>query len=423
MGCNCGSSCVNCDTGYVAPATPLYSVQYNLNGAFGGHADFTFNGLTLFAPSLLIGSALGGYMAPGTVNATGYYLNGVPLLSGGSGGTPGAPESSMQFNAAGSFGGSSMLYDSDLESYVCNSLSNSVSSVNSAIMGGETNTIASDAFSSFIGAGRFNNIRKDPGSTNQESFIGAGEFNSVNDSFGFIGSGDHNVNYKTYGFVGSGSYNVNQLNFSFIGNGADNVTGKDYTFIGSGHDNLANGVGAAVLAGAFNMAVGDNSVAFGANAYAGISNTGSNILTQVTQGSPNNYPSVDPTAPGKSQTSSVVLTAYVTASTPVTKTILAAAGNMTYVEATFIACSSTGAAKFAKFKRSAMLSYAVGGVSNTTIGTDQGSGSGGIAPTGWSASLSVASGSTAFTLVLDSSTTNTNWVVSMVITEVTQSLV
>jgi hypothetical protein len=53
--------------------------------------------------SMVAGAAPGGNKGPGTLNATGLYVNGTPV---GGGGPPGGSNTQVQFNNAGSFGGS-----------------------------------------------------------------------------------------------------------------------------------------------------------------------------------------------------------------------------------------------------------------------------------------------------------------------------
>jgi hypothetical protein len=62
------------------------------------------NLLDLNPQGAVFGAASGGHMGPGTINATGVYVNGVPV-GGGGGGSPGGTSGQIQYNNAGAFGG------------------------------------------------------------------------------------------------------------------------------------------------------------------------------------------------------------------------------------------------------------------------------------------------------------------------------
>lgn len=285
--CGCGSnSC--CCTDSVVPGGNTKDVQYNLNGAFGGNDNYQFDGSTVFAPSEVLNNATGGYKGPGTINATGYYLNGVPLSTGGGGSTPPAdPVNSVQFNNAGSFGGSQMLYDATNNSLLGGSGTNTLSgtAANSVIVNGSTNTIdttysdnqPSYYLGDFIGAG-FNNAIYDQADGGSNVVVGGNDnkigvvFANVNPVYNnFIGGGYYNViadpldadGVYTSSIVG-GDSNTLWGHESFIGGGyANNITQGNRSFIGAGENNIIYPVGegstyGCVITGGSRNSIGDS---------------------------------------------------------------------------------------------------------------------------------------------------------------------
>lgn len=298
-GCGCGSSSSCCVSDCIAPGGDPNTVQYNLNGAFSGMLNFTFDGTTVFAPSLVLNTATGGYKGPGTINATGYYLNGVPLSTGGGTTPPADPNNSMQFNNAGAFGASSMLYDATNNTFAGNGANNtiSVTAANSFIANGVSNVIdttyneqTGDLISNFIGAGAFNTIydQLNGGNNvivggytntiggqfiadwaNYNNLIGGGYYNSILSSVAdcfanSIVGGDSNTVSGSNSFIAGGSgcaifegdnsfigtgsdCNINAAGEGggttgcFIGAGTRNNTYDVFTFIGSGEDNISTG--------------------------------------------------------------------------------------------------------------------------------------------------------------------------------------
>ena len=62
------------------------------------------NGAAIIGGGLVIGSPPGGNLGAGTVNATAYFLNGLPFTGGGGGGSVCGATGQVQFNNAGTFG-------------------------------------------------------------------------------------------------------------------------------------------------------------------------------------------------------------------------------------------------------------------------------------------------------------------------------
>jgi len=102
--CSVNGTTYNCG----ASAGPIggtnTQVQFNNSAALGGDPTFTFNTTTklLGFAQAVIGAATGGAQGTGTVNAAGYFLNGVPF--GGGAGNPAGSNQQIQFNNSSVFG-------------------------------------------------------------------------------------------------------------------------------------------------------------------------------------------------------------------------------------------------------------------------------------------------------------------------------
>jgi hypothetical protein len=92
---------------------PLGNIVMNAGSLGGALLTIVGVGTALDVPfgGVVIGAAAGGNMGNGTINATNLYVNGIAVSAGGVT-PPGGVDTQIQFNNAGSFGGSSMTYDS-----------------------------------------------------------------------------------------------------------------------------------------------------------------------------------------------------------------------------------------------------------------------------------------------------------------------
>ena len=76
----------------------------NLFNAGNVFSTLTVTGAATIGGGLVVGSPPGGNLGAGTVNATAYFLNGLPFTGGGGGGSVCGATGQVQFNNAGTFG-------------------------------------------------------------------------------------------------------------------------------------------------------------------------------------------------------------------------------------------------------------------------------------------------------------------------------
>jgi hypothetical protein len=315
----------------------------------------------------------------------------------------------------------------------------------SAVLSGNQNLISNQF--SFIGGGFQNVIIAE--SSSQiigYDFIGAGSKNKIDDGISgginvIVGGTNNLINgYESYGaghFIGGGAANLidirngsglfniiagglsnkiqgqsGNINFSSILGGYFNSINNTYGFIGGGNSNTVNSEGG--------IANGQNAIAYIPDGVA--LPTGTSV--QEVLGAPNlfldgSYSAIN----GGSQTGRIVISRIVRAgSEPVAILVPIQSQTVNYSEATIVASSSIIGAEFAVFKRAAVIDYSVLGISNITLNTDIGSNAG-SPPSGWSAQFNANSGSTEFQIVLTGDASyDTNWTISIITTEVSQSL-
>lgn len=90
----------------------FYNVGFNtyaLGVGTGGLTAPTATITMVGGGGVQIGAPTGGDQGAGTLNATGLYINGVAVSTGG--GTPGGSNTQIQYNNSGAFGGTSMTYN------------------------------------------------------------------------------------------------------------------------------------------------------------------------------------------------------------------------------------------------------------------------------------------------------------------------
>jgi hypothetical protein len=392
------------------------------SGITGGGVDFT-NTETFPGPN-------------GSINATGYYLNGVPFTGGG--GSPGGSSGQFQINdGSGGFAGigysdsnnnvvignNNAINFSPSNSFIGGGNNNEINDVDSAvIVGGDSNYI--NAPSATIVGGTSNTIHADTafiggGSNNtnygQISFIGGGENNAIyNGSYNAIVGGYNNSfnNGGDYGFIGGGQTNTVSQTFASVVGGFSNTAAGQTSAVLGGQNNTASGNGATVLNGQNNTAQGANTIASGSYALAAIDNS-----TAI--GALNTFGTAGAPVLGGSQTATAIFSQQIpAANTTTTFDIDIPAGIVATGDLTYQGTGSTANDSYLSGRTLAVMSYGTSGLGNNTLyQVSQGDGG------SWSVSLDQNGSLTGFTVTITTDgTMDTNWTFALVITKTAQSL-
>jgi hypothetical protein len=130
----------------------------------------------------------------------------------------------------------------------------------SAVVAGTTNTVSS--FESAIVGGDGNSVAA------AYALVGGGASNTLSGEFGAIVGGDDNGVTAEYSLVGAGYKNTVSGEYGFIGAGSTNAVSGTAAVIGGGQGGFAEGAYATVPGGYDNNAAGELSFAAGFKSYA-----------------------------------------------------------------------------------------------------------------------------------------------------------